>query len=61
MTAFSHYSTRSLPNKAVKDGDEELVDQFNDHGLPDSGDLAAEVALISEVVTTGKFIAGRTS
>lgn len=47
--------------KAVKDGDEELVDQFNDHGLPDSGDLAAEVALISEVVTTGKFIAGRTS
>jgi len=47
--------------KAVKDGEDELVAQFNDHGLPDDGDLAAEIALISEIVTNGKFIAGRTS
>ena len=46
---------------AVKNGDDGLVAQFNDHGLPDDGDLATEVALISEIVTTGKFIASRTN
>lgn len=45
--------------KAVKEGDEELVGQFNDHGLPDPGDLSAEVAVITEIITTGKFIAER--
>lgn len=45
--------------RAVKDGDEDLIAQFADHGLPDGGDLSAEAALVSEIVTNGKFIADR--
>lgn len=45
--------------RAVTAGADELVDQFADHGLPDDGDLAVELALVSQVVTNGKFIADR--
>jgi hypothetical protein len=47
--------------KAVTDGADELIEQFNAHGLPNGGDLLDEVNRVIQVVSNGKFIAGRNS